>query len=273
MDLTIANNKSTKLLNLIMCKKVKKAEGNLKIGVDLGTANIVIAVVDEKNEPVAGVVREANVVKDGIVVDYYNATRIVKELKKEIENILECEINEAAIAIPPGIIDGSTKVIKNVVASADFQITRVIDEPTAAATFLGITDGAVVDVGGGTTGISILKNKEVIYTTDEATGGTHMSLVLAGAYNISFEQAEDLKKDKQKEQDTFILIKPVIEKMASIVKKAVIDYKVEKIYVVGGACSFDRFEEVFHKELGVDVIKPLNPLLVTPLGIAMCSSK
>lgn len=46
---------------------------------------------------------------------------------------------------------------------------NIVDEPTAAAAVLKITDGAVVDVGGGTTGISILKDGKVIYTDDEAT--------------------------------------------------------------------------------------------------------
>ena len=36
-------------------------------------------------------------------------------------------------------------------------MSNIVDEPTAAATLLDIKNGAVVDVGGGTTGISILK--------------------------------------------------------------------------------------------------------------------
>lgn len=273
MNLTIANKRSQEFLNLIKNKKINKFSGNLKIGVDLGTANIVIAVVDGNDEPVAGVMRQANVVKDGIVVDYINAAMIVKELKNEIEELLGFQIYEAATAIPPGIIEGNTKVIKNVVRSAGFEVTNIIDEPTAAATFLDIDEGAVVDLGGGTTGISILKDKEVIHTTDEATGGSHMTLVIAGANNITFEKAEELKKDPFKENETFFIIEPVVQKMALIVKKALVGYDVKEVFVVGGACSFKRFQEVFKKELEIEVIKPLNPLLVTPLGIAMCSNK
>ena len=94
-------------------------------------------------------------------------------------------------------MDGNVKIISNVVEASNFEVSTVIDEPTAAATVLGVTEGAVVDVGGGTTGISILKDGKVVFVADEPTGGTHMSLVLAGYYGTTFEEAEKIKKDKR----------------------------------------------------------------------------
>ena len=96
-----------------------------------------------------------------------------------------------------------------------------MDEPTAAAAVLGIRDGAVVDVGGGTTGISILRDGKVVYTADEATGGTHMTLVLSGYYDIGRDEAEKMKLDASQEQAVFPIVYPVVEKMASIVKRFV----------------------------------------------------
>ncbi len=219
--------------------------------------------------PIAGATQHASVVRDGIVVDYMGAVNIVKKLKAEVEEILGVDLTgaNAACAIPPGIMSGNTKIISNVVDSADFMVTNVVDEPTAAATVLGIQNGAVVDVGGGTTGISILKDGEVIFTADEATGGTHMSLVLAGTYHISFDEAEDMKRH-EKESNIFPIVKPVVEKMASIVHRFIQGYDVDTIYVVGGACVFSKFEEVFEREIGIKTVKPVEPLLVTPLGIA-----
>ena len=81
---------------------------------------------------------------------------------------------------------------------AGFEVSNIVDEPTAAAAVLKISDGAVVDVGGGTTGISILKDGKVIYTDDEATGGSHMTMTVAGHYNIPYEEAEILKQIVQK---------------------------------------------------------------------------
>lgn len=239
------------------------------VGVDLGTANIVISVVDKEGNPVGGATYQSSVVKDGIVVDFRGAIDIVSHLKEKLEDQLGIEITKGFTAIPPGVESGSVKAIVNVIESADIDVIEVVDEPSAAAKVLKITDGAVVDVGGGTTGISILKDGKVIFTADEPTGGTHMSLVLAGNYGVTFDEAEKIKKDVSREKEIFQVVRPVVEKMASIVKRFLQNYDVEEVYVVGGACTFSEFEMVFEKELKKKVIKTYKPLLVTPLGIAL----
>ncbi|OOM77628.1 ethanolamine utilization protein EutJ [Clostridium sp. BL-8] len=265
----IENELLDKFSKLISENKCNSFEGELRTGVDLGTANIVISVIDANNVPVAGATYPSSVVKDGIVVDFVGAINILKRLKVKLEGIIGKELLTAATAVPPGIIDGNVKCIANVVEAAGFDVINIVDEPTAAADVLEIKDGAVVDVGGGTTGISILKDGKVVFTADEATGGTHMTLVIAGYYGISIEEAEALKKDPKKNKEIFSIIRPVVQKMASIVKKYLKDYDVPAIYVVGGACSFEEFNEVFEKEIGIKTIKSNEPLLVTPLGIAM----
>ncbi len=242
--------------------------GTLRTGVDLGTANIVLAVVDEDNRPIAGATYTSTVVRDGIVVDYMGAVRAVTMLKAKLEEQLGTTLEYGACAIPPGIHSGNIKAIGNVVEAAGFTLTNIVDEPTAAASVLGITDGAVVDVGGGTTGISILKDGEVIFTGDEPTGGTHMTLVLAGFHGWTIPQAEIAKRDTKQESNVFPVIKPTVEKMASIIQNYLRGYDVETIYVAGGACCFTQFEQVFQKFIGIEVVKPAAPLLVTPLGIA-----
>ena len=241
----------------------------LKVGVDLGTANIVVSVVDENNIPVTGATRCSTVVRDGIVVDYVGAVTALRSMKAELEERLGCQLVKAGTAIPPGILPGNVKAIVNVVEAADFEVVDVSDEPTAAARVLGIQSGAVVDIGGGTTGISILKDGGILSVDDEATGGTHMTLVVAGAYGLSFAEAEKLKLEKRDSPEVFSVVLPVVEKMASIVDGFLRGYDTEDIYVVGGACSFSGFEKVFSKATGRQVFKPVEPLLVTPLGIAM----
>ncbi|ABD86733.1 ethanolamine utilization protein EutJ [Rhodopseudomonas palustris] len=259
----------SRLIRDELCLPAADRTGALKAGVDLGTANIVLSVVDASNTPVAGASYPSKVVRDGIVVDYVGAVNVVRQLKAKLEQRLGCSLIEAGTAVPPGILHGNIKAIANVVEAAGFVVADVSDEPTAAARVLGVRDGAVVDVGGGTTGISIFRDGKVVFTDDEATGGTHMTLVLAGAYGVSFEDAELIKMSPASTRDVFAVVQPVVEKMASIVKRCLQGHDVETIYVVGGACSFEQFEHVFSRETGCKVIKPAEPLLVTPLGIAM----
>jgi len=259
-------------------KTIKKPKTNFDkskfyVGVDLGTANIVITILDKDGKPVAGATQRSRVVRDGIVVDFMGAIGIVRKLKEDLEEKLGIQITEGYTAIPPGVEQGSVKAIVNVIESAGIDVLKVVDEPTAASYVLGIADGVVVDLGGGTTGISILEKGKVVFVADEPTGGTHMTLVLAGSYGVDFETAEDIKTDKKKEKEVFVQITPVLQKMASIVKKYIKDYKVKDVYLVGGACSFDESEEIFKKELGLNIYKPYMPVYITPLGIALAGMK
>ena len=77
----VENKVLAEFAELIREKKTQPYSGELKTGVDLGTANIVIAVTDSENRPVAGASAPSHVVKDGIVVDFIGAIRTVKELK------------------------------------------------------------------------------------------------------------------------------------------------------------------------------------------------
>ena len=63
---------------LIKEETCRPFSGKLKTGVDLGTANIVIAVTDENNHPVAGASTVSKVVKDGIVVDFVGAIQVLR---------------------------------------------------------------------------------------------------------------------------------------------------------------------------------------------------
>lgn len=241
----------------------------LYVGVDLGTAYIVITVLDENKNPIAGAYKFAQVVKDGLVVDYIGALNIVKQLKKEIEEKIGCELNRAAVAIPPGTTINDTRYIKNVAEGAGFEVNNVVDEPTAANSVLGIKDGVVVDIGGGTTGLAVIKDGEVVYVADEPTGGTQCSLVIAGAYKMTFEEAERLKQDQSKQVEISAVLKPVSQKIASIIKKHIEKYDIDAIYLVGGTSCLLNIEKVIEKELGIKTYKPKNPLFVTPIGIAM----
>jgi ethanolamine utilization protein EutJ len=247
----------------------KPSDRALYAGVDLGTAYIVTAVVDAMGVPVAGMVTRSEAsIRDGLVLDYMGAIRLLRDQVNCLRSA-GFDIKKAAGAYPPGTVGRNAQAVGNVLYAADLEVTGLIDEPSAAAKVLRITEGAVVDIGGGTTGISVIHDGEPVYTADEATGGTHVDLVLAGHFKIEVQEAEKIKTDPARQHEILPLITPVFQKMASIVKQHLKGQSVDTIYLVGGTSCFPGIEKVMEQETGLPVARPTHPLLVTPLGIAL----
>ncbi len=243
--------------------------GQVRVGVDLGTAYTVLMVLDENNQPLCGEYRFAQVVRDGLVVDFVGAVDLLRQMKTRVEKRLGFALETAASGYPPGVPQVEVRATANVLRAAGLECAGLVDEPTAANNVLSIRDGAIVDVGGGTTGIAVFKDGEVVYTADEPTGGTHFSLVIAGALNISFEDAEELKKKPAEQPRLFPLIRPVMEKVGSIVRRHIARRNVDAIYLVGGTCAYPGMDAVVAEYTGIKTLVPGNPLFITPLGIAM----
>lgn len=244
-------------------------DGPLHVGVDLGTAYTTLVVLDDDMMPLAGTYRFAQVVREGLVVDFIGASDLVRQLRQEVEGKLGRTLESAATAYPPGVPKKEVRAQGNVLYSAGLECSGLVDEATAASNVLQIEAGAVVDVGGGTTGVAIVRDGEVIYTADEPTGGTHVSLVIAGALGISFEEAEARKVDPARQDRLFPIVRPVMEKVGVIISRHIASFTVDAIYLVGGTCRYPRIDEVVQEMTGVETIIPGEPMFVTPIGIAM----
>jgi ethanolamine utilization protein EutJ len=249
----------------------KTSEEPLHVGVDLGTAYLVLVVLDQDKQPLAGEYQFAQVVRDGLVVDFLGAVDLLVEMKQRVEKRLGRQLTHAATGFPPGVHQVEVRASANVVEAAGLHCTSMVDEPTAANALLGLQNGAIVDVGGGTTGIAVLQDGEVVYTADEPTGGTHFSLVIAGAQDISFEAAEDMKVNPTEQSRLFLIIRPVMEKVASIVVRHVAQsqIQVESLTFVGGTSAYPGMAAVIEDYTGLPTHIPERPVFVTPLGIAM----
>lgn len=244
----------------------KISEDGLYLGIDLGTCNVVSIVVDKDANPVATRVNQADVVRDGIVWDFFGAVEIIKKQIASIQQQLGCEFTKASTSFPPGT---DPRISVNVIEAAGLDVTAVIDEPSAVAKIMQLDKAAVIDIGGGTTGIAVIEKGNVIYSGDEPTGGHHVSLTIAGSLKISLEEAEERKKLKGKE--VWPIVRPVFEKMATIVQDHLKGHKVKDIYLSGGSCSMpgvvELFSQLFPKH---NVILPPLPIFVTPLAITIC---
>lgn len=248
-------------------------EGPLRVGVDLGTAYTVLAVLDGQGQVIAGEYQFAQVVRDGLVVDFIGAVDLLRAMKKRVEKCIGRELTHAASGYPPGVPRAEVRATANVVEAAGMRCADLIDEPSAANNVLGLQDGAIVDVGGGTTGIAILENGRVVYTADEPTGGTHFSLVIAGALGMSFEEAEELKKNPLEQSRLFPIVRPVMEKVGTIVERHIRGRDVKQITLVGGSTAFPGMAGVVQEVTGIPTGVPERPLFVTPLGIALSDSQ
>lgn len=241
----------------------------LRVGVDLGTAYLVLVVLDEDGTPLAGEWQFAQVVKDGLVVDFIGATDLLRGMKERVEERIGRRIEHGVSGYPPGVPLGEVRATAHVIEAAGIACRTQIDEPTAANNVLQLRDGAVVDVGGGTTGIAVLKDGKVIYTADEATGGTHFSLVIAGALGISFEEAEQLKVTLAEQPRLFPTVRPVMEKVGNIIARNVKGKNVDSITLVGGGSAFEGMPKVIQEYTGIPTQLAPCPVFVTPVGFAL----
>jgi ethanolamine utilization protein EutJ len=243
------------------------------VGVDLGTANVVLAVADRAGRPWQMRWRPGRVVRDGLVVDFVGAVDMLREMKSEAESALGFELPEAASGFPPGVPRVEIQAVGYVLQSAGFDCVRLIDEPSAANLVLGIRDGAIVDVGGGTTGVAVIRDGAVVRTADEATGGTHFTLVIAGGLGISFDEAEDLKLSPQEQPRLFSMVRPVMEKVGAIIARHLGEESVPAVHLVGGASAYHRMDQVLADYLRLPVFRAAHPMWVTPLGLAMAHAQ
>jgi ethanolamine utilization protein EutJ len=237
----------------------------LYLGIDLGTSDVVTMAVDAQGAPVAVCLEWADVVRDGVVLAFYEAVKIVRAQVREIETKLGRRFTHAATSYPPGT---DPRISANVIEAAGLQVAAIIDEPSAVANLLGIARGAVVDIGGGTTGVALIENGKVIYSGDEATGGHHVTLVIAGALKISIDAAEQFKRDHG--QEAWGISRPVFEKMTDIVQQHLAGHApVDTLYLSGGSCALPGVQALFAQAFpGVQVILPQPCLYLTPLAIA-----
>jgi len=244
--------------------------GQLYAGVDLGTYKAITIIVDETGRPRAARMRRAEVVRSGLIVDYAGAQNLVREMIEEMRNATSLTIDKGATSYPPQSEYANINATRYLLEGAGLEVLAVLDEPTAANQVLKLDNAAIVDVGGGTTGIAVIQNGRIVFTDDEATGGVHLSLVVAGNHKISYEEAEQLKTDPARSREILPIVRPVIEKIASIVDDCLNKFEnLTEVCLVGGTCELTGFEDIVQKTLSIRAFRPQYPQFITPLGIAL----
>ncbi len=105
---------------------------------------------------------------------------VLQKMKKTAEDYLGTEVKEAVVTVPAYFNDAQRQATKEAGEIAGLKVSRIINEPTAAALAYGLDKGgedrkiAVYDLGGGTFDISILEIGDGVFEVLSTNGDTHL---------------------------------------------------------------------------------------------------
>jgi molecular chaperone DnaK len=105
---------------------------------------------------------------------------ILQKLKADAEAYLGEQVNDAVITVPAYFNNAQREATKDAGKIAGLNVTRIINEPTAAALAYGLDkEGAdqtilVFDLGGGTFDVSILELGEGVFEVKATNGDNHL---------------------------------------------------------------------------------------------------
>jgi molecular chaperone DnaK len=104
---------------------------------------------------------------------------VLAKLKKDAEDYLGQPVDKAVITVPAYFNDGQRQATKDAGRIAGLEVTRIINEPTAAALAYGLDKKddetiLVFDLGGGTFDVSVLEVSEGLVEVKATNGDTHL---------------------------------------------------------------------------------------------------
>jgi len=145
---------------------------------------------------------------------------ILQKLKTDAEAYLGEKIAQAVITVPAYFNDSQRQATKDAGKIAGLEVSRIINEPTAAALAYGLDKKkdekvAVYDLGGGTFDISVLELGEGVFEVNAVNGDTHLGgddfdLKIINWLAETFQKENDI--DLRKDAQAFQRLKEAAEK-------------------------------------------------------------
>ena len=132
---------------------------------------------------------------------------ILRKLKESAESYLGHKVNKAVITVPAYFNDAQRQATKDAGQIAGLEVSRIINEPTAAALAYGLEKKkdqkiAVFDLGGGTFDVSVLEVSDELVEVLSTNGDTHLGgddfdeeLINHITDQFEKENSIDLRKD------------------------------------------------------------------------------
>ncbi|MCM3594523.1 rod-share determining protein MreBH [Metabacillus idriensis] len=186
-----------------------------EIGIDLGTANILVyskekgialnepsvVAIDTVTKNVLAVGTEAKSMigktpgkivavrplKDGVIADYDVTTEMLKQIMKKASKKLGFSIRKPTVVVctPSGATSVERRAIHDAVKNAGAKIVHLIEEPVAAAIGADLPvdepiANVIVDIGGGTTEVAIISFGGVVSCHSIRIGGDQLDEDIIG---------------------------------------------------------------------------------------------
>lgn len=133
---------------------------------------------------------------------------VLQKMKKTAEDYLGTTVSEAVITVPAYFSDSQRQATKEAGEIAGLKVSRIINEPTAAALAYGLDKKnkdmkiVVFDCGGGTHDVSVLELGDGVFEVKSTDGDTHLGgddfdqvIIDWLAQEFLSDEAIDLRKD------------------------------------------------------------------------------
>ncbi|MEE9439637.1 MAG: molecular chaperone DnaK [Saprospiraceae bacterium] len=153
---------------------IKRFMGNRFSEVKVETGRTPYKVVKGDNDTIRVVIDDRKYTAQEI------SAMILQKMKKTAEDFLGQEVTEAVITVPAYFNDSQRQATKEAGEIAGLKVSRIINEPTAAALAYGMDkkgkDQTIVvyDLGGGTFDVSILELGDGVFEVKSTNGDTHL---------------------------------------------------------------------------------------------------
>lgn len=182
-----------------------------QIGIDLGTANLLIYVKGRGivlNEPAVVAVTEDNRIvaagdearqmigrtpqsvtvvrpmRDGVIADYVRTEGMLRYFLRKVIGSVSMFRPEVMISIPAGITSVEKRAVHDAVVQAGAKRAFLIEEPIAAAIGANVPIASpqgnlIVDLGGGTTEVAVISLNDIVLHKTVRMGGMYIDDVIA----------------------------------------------------------------------------------------------
>jgi len=180
-------------------------------------------------------------------------------VKKDMVNDYMAVINEAGLS--PAILDIDAFAVQNMY-EINYEVQR--------GKVIGL-----VNIGAGVININVVHNGNSVFTRDMSIGGNHFTEEIQKKLSISFQEAENVKKEGggEKKEEVDEIVANLSSAIALETQRS-LDFfiatssvgNISKVFLSGGCGKMPLMAETIEKQIGisVEIINPFNNIEINP---------